>query len=404
MSLDYKTFIADDDAMTRHFLSSKVSALGIDATVFDNGISLWQEIEKTTVPYLAIVDWQMPGLSGLKITRLAKDPTRGVFSYIIMVTGRSAIEDTEEAYAAGVDDFLQKPLDPYVLRSRIQVADRIITYETEAAVYRNYLQMHAAQMEELADERAKKLIDADKLVTLGTMASGIAHEINNPTSFISGNVQTLEKFWPTIDEVLESFDQKSDQLNFIREETPRIIHGIKDGVRRISEIVKSSKSYAHSSNAEEQSVCTVQEIVEHSLALTQGNLSKDTVLQVDIDAELPRISALRNKLEQVLVNLIVNASHAVREIPDQLLQIRAKGGVGTVIIEIEDNGTGIPDNLKEKIWTPFFTTKSVDEGTGLGLHICRDIISAHNGSIEVKDGHDKGACFTITLPAITDNS
>lgn len=395
--------VADDDVISRRLLERFLSKWGYHVISCEDGKEAKEAFEGDHKPRLALLDWSMPEFDGLELCKMWKRGEGARFCYIIMITGKTELEEAITAFAAGADDLITKPIDKRFLESRIRVATRIIDYEMELQVERNFHAMHATQMEELAQQRAKQLVHADRLVTLGTMSAGIAHEINNPTSFISGNVQTLQKFWPeildTIDYSLAQGNGDQSKLNFIKEEVPQLLDGMKTGVSRISAIVKGLKRYSRQGHgAGDKEPTNVVELIEHTLHMTEGKLKGRVSVETDLSDSLPLVKMNPVEIEQVLVNLIVNAADAMEGQESAPLKVGARVADETVVLTIEDGGPGIPEDLLSRIWTPFFTTKDVDKGTGLGLHICRDIIEAHEGDIRVENKPGGGAVFTIELP------
>ncbi len=406
LTSEESVIVADDDVISRRLLEKFLTNWGFHVIACADGKEAKEAFEGEAQPRLALLDWSMPEIDGLELCKMMKKGEDARFCYIIMVTGKTEMEEAITAFDAGADDLITKPLDKRFLQSRMRVASRLMEYELELQVERRYHEMHASQMEELAQQRAKQLVHADRLVTLGTMSAGIAHEINNPTSFISGNVQTLEKFWPellsTIDYSLAQGNGEEPKLTFIKEEVPKLLEGMKTGVSRISAIVKGLKRYSRQGHgAGDKEPTNVVDLIEHTLHMTEGKLKGRVVVETDLEQSLPLVKMNPVEIEQVLVNLIVNAADAMEGQQDAPLKVAAQKQDETVILTIEDGGPGIPEDLLNRIWTPFFTTKEVDKGTGLGLHICRDIITAHDGDIQVENKPEGGAMFTIKLPLST---
>jgi C4-dicarboxylate-specific signal transduction histidine kinase len=284
------------------------------------------------------------------------------------------------------------------------VGQRIINLQEKLIKEQEKTQAFANDMEVLADERAKQLVDADRMVTLGTMSAGIAHEINNPTTFISGNAQSFETFWPYIETLIKERGKESkevEKLEFIKEEVPGLISGIKNGAERITKIVKSLKTFAHHPDATEHDqhdFFKIQDAVNNALVLCHNKLKYNIKLNVDIEDNLPEILGDSQQIEQVIVNILNNAADAVNGQKSAKINIDVWHEEGLVSIKISDNGSGIKEEHLGQIFNPFFTTKSVGSGTGLGMSISHGIIQAHKGALEAGNNPDKGAFFHVILP------
>jgi C4-dicarboxylate-specific signal transduction histidine kinase len=282
------------------------------------------------------------------------------------------------------------------------VGVRILQYEHTLALKNRELERYTLHLETLAQERAKQLVHADRMATLGMMSAGIAHEINNPASFISGNIQTLERFWPelkqTMEEVLPSADEtRADRLRFILEEMPKLVSGMRNGVSRISRIVKGLKIFAHQ-DAGEQKPCDINECIAQALELCNNRLKTKVAVETHYAEDMPMIVGDMQQLEQIFVNLIMNGADALEDRPEARLVITTSHDDSAIRVTVQDNGRGIPERILKDIWKPFYTTKEVGKGTGLGLPIVMGIVESHKGTITVENTEPSGARFTITLP------
>lgn len=324
------------------------------------------------------------------------------YVFIIMLTSKTEQESMIQGYEAGVDFFMTKPPNIELLNRMIAVGQRIIGLQQNLLQEKEKTQSYANEMEDLANDRAKQLVDADRLVTLGTMSAGIAHEINNPTTFISGNAQSFETFWPYIETLIKEKGKESkeaDKLKFIREEIPDLISGIKNGADRITRIVKSLKTFAHHSDTQNHDYFKIQNAVQNALVLCHNKLKYNIEIIENIEGDLPQVFGDSQQIEQVIVNILNNAADAVKNLDNAIINIDAWQEETLVSIKIMDNGSGIKKENLDKIFNPFFTTKPVGEGTGLGMSISHGIIQAHKGAFDAGNNPDKGAYFHVILPA-----
>ena len=269
---------------------------------------------------------------------------------------------------------------------------------TSHVITQKTLQKYANEMEQLADQRAKALIHNERLATIGTMAAGIAHEINNPLSYISGNSQLIRKIWPELQEFINEKlrgESGRDKLVFICEQLPGIINAICEGVERITRLVRNMKDFSRKEAAHLSST-DVTEPIENALLLCHNSLKKGIEIVKNYTAGQYYAPMRRQQIEQVLINLINNAVQAMNGAGRITISCATIGDYAR--LSIEDSGPGIsPENAK-RIFDPFFTTKPEGVGTGLGLSISKGIMQEHGGNIEFTNNPAGGATFTILLP------
>ena len=262
------------------------------------------------------------------------------------------------------------------------------------------------RMEHAAEEQRQQLIQADKLASLGTLVTGVAHEINNPNQAILANSRFLQDAWEAVFPILDEYYSENGDflvggLNYseARHGIEEYQHLISDCARRIDIIVKDLKEFGRYDPDSKMKKCAVNTVLHRSIALMSHFINKSTNnFTVDYAEDLPDIKGNPQKLGQVFINLLQNACQAL---PDKTRGIHIKSFFeaerNTVVVEIEDEGTGIPEALQEKIRDPFFTTKRA-EGTGLGLSVSSAIIHDHNGSLHFYSEEQNGTCAQIVLP------
>lgn len=345
---------------------------------------------------LFIIDWDIPWLNPAELCRHLKKTAGEAPLHIIMISDDAPVSVIDEAFEAGIDDFLFRPVKRSALNGRMIAAERLLRGACELEQKKAYWEEIATNLDQQIKQQAELLIKKDRISTLGIMSAGMAHEINNPASFISGNAQLIERFLPTIFRGLASID-KDDQVSFIQQKLPEAILGIKAGVSRISSVVENLKSYSRHETASWHRL-GARELVNEALQFA-GRECEHLTISIDVPVNLPEIYGDKIKLEQVLVNLIINASHATSAASTPELHISAWADERELHISVRDNGHGIDPEIGDKIWTPFFTTKEPGKGTGLGLHVCREIIKQHHGQITL--GHPaSGAEMLISLPVV----
>ena len=250
------------------------------------------------------------------------------------------------------------------------------------------------------------------MASLGQLAAGVAHEINNPIGFVMSNVGTLKEYsdvisnyiqlsselikdqaGPKVDEIKE-LDNNED-LNFIVEDINAIMKDCADGLRRVKEIVANLKSFARS-DEEESNDFDVNECIEKTIKVVWNELKYKVTLDKHLAEGLPVIKGHEGQIGQVVMNMLVNGAHAIDERGEINISTMLSGD--SIVIKIKDTGKGMSEEVMGKIFDPFFTTKGVSEGTGLGLSISYGIVESHGGSIAVDSKEGEGTEFTISIP------
>ncbi len=251
----------------------------------------------------------------------------------------------------------------------------------------------------------QQLQQADKLASLGQLVSGIGHEINNPNQFIRGNVkiiqQALDDMLPIVDEYQKSHpDLKIARLNyaFFREHIMTLVNDMANGSERIKRIVESLKGFARKDDGQLVDQVDINNVIEESSRLVHSQVHKFADIILDLGTDIPVFKGNAQKMEQVLINLVINASQAMPEDKRGEIQVSSKRDGEWVVIEVTDNGSGMGEATVKNIFDPFFTTKRARGGTGLGLSIAFRIMEEHGGSIQVSSTLGQGTTFTIRLP------
>jgi two-component system, NtrC family, sensor kinase len=263
-----------------------------------------------------------------------------------------------------------------------------------------------------------QLVSQEKMASLGQLTAGIAHEINNPINFVSSNIAPLKRDIKDIMEIVEFYRNSGKkefsestkkearqleqdlELDYVLEEVGQLLKGMEDGAKRTVEIVKGLRIF---SRVDEQDIKKVDlhDGINSTLILLNSTIPGKIRIVREF-GELPLVECLAGKINQVFMNILNNAVHALTDhldkIIDPVIKIRTKSFADYVTVEIEDNGPGMPEKVKERIFEPFFTTKAVGKGTGLGLSIVYSIIENHKGSLEVVSEEGQGTTFIISLP------
>jgi signal transduction histidine kinase len=253
------------------------------------------------------------------------------------------------------------------------------------------------------------------MASIGQLAAGVAHEINNPVGFVKSNLGTLQRYIADLGTVLKAYAEiehelgeasqasvsqlkKDIDLDYLQQDLDILLTETNDGVQRVQDIVRDLKNFSHVSSTE--FVLANLEMGLDSTLNVVWNELKYKAKVVKEYAAIPEIMCAPSQLNQVFMNLLVNASHAIEERGQ--ISIRTTSSEAEVRVEIEDSGRGIPPENLSRIFEPFFTTKPVGKGTGLGLSLSYGIVKKHQGRIEVSSEVGKGTRFTVILPRQVD--
>jgi signal transduction histidine kinase len=253
----------------------------------------------------------------------------------------------------------------------------------------------------------EQIFQAAKMTSLGTLVSGVAHEINNPITSVMLNAPILQRVWKSIDPLIqkhcsENGDFKVGSMNYrqIQERIPLLLEDIADGAKRVKVIVDDLKNYARQAPPEMNDSVDANEVVTKASGLLSNLIKKSTVnFSVNRENDLPKFKGNSQRIEQVIVNLMVNACQALTK-SSQPISVSTFYDMNskTVCIRVSDGGEGMSQETKERITDPFFTTKREKGGTGLGLSICDKIIQDHGGFMTFESEIGKGTSVTVSLP------
>lgn len=284
---------------------------------------------------------------------------------------------------------------------------------------RNLAEIHASELskahqslnEALENEKASRkrlqiaqsqLVNQEKMASLGQLTSGIAHEINNPTNYIYNGINALEiTLAPLL--ALESsklapfVDMDSKTLESMMADTKKLFDSIKLGAMKTSKIVRGLQLFSRQDAGEYQSI-DLHENINITLMLVESELADRIVIEKKLDPDIREFHCNPAQINQVLLNILENAIHSIPKDKDGRITIQTISKTDRLIIIIKDNGLGMSEEVRGRIFEPFYTTKEVGYGTGLGLSISYGIIKEHRGSISVDSTPAKGSEFTITLP------
>lgn len=386
--------IVDDDEKIINYLSNVTGNMGLSPDLARNGHEAIMQIKEKHYD-LIISDIRMPEASGIEVLEKAKKMNPD--TRVMLITGYADFETSVSALRLNADDYIQKPF------KLAEIVDKIKQNIEKKRLVDENIQLHK-NIKKKNEELEKALVTIkqqhgiilhnERLKAIGTMAAGVAHEINNPLVFISANVQTLERY---ISKMSEDKDETENAriLELFKKEVPGIIEGVRKGIVRMTKTISSLKTFARSdSNTDEAEPVYVSTALEEALEFCVPSL-KNICVNHNIEGYEFPVNIVKHHLIQAIVNLLQNASDAVHSAKNPEITIIIKTVSDQLSLTIKDNGTGIKKEVIEHIFDPFFTTKEVGRGTGIGLAITRSIIEKSGGTINVQSSEENGTMFTI---------
>ena len=389
--------VVDDSTTIRTIVSSIVRKSGHTTIMAEDGNSCIEIINSHQIDLL-LLDVHMPGKTGLEVLSYLRDHHLNI--PVIMISGSADIEEAVKALKMGAYDFLLKPVNPDKLTVTVKNA------LAESELRKNL-----------------KLFQQEKLASIGQLAAGIAHEINNPLNFIKINFVTQQgniadilsilneyrAFTKQIDtntvysselQKLHSIEQDLD-LDTLLVEIPQIFTESQGGFERITTIINSMRNFSYKHAIDEKVLFDMNKGIRDTLIISRNEYRYCADIETDLK-ELPPVPCNPEHMNQVFLNLIINGAHAIasqKRATNGKIRIATWIDSTAVYCSIADDGPGIPLEVQKHIFEPFFTTKKLGFGTGLGLSISYDIIvHKHHGTLTVDCPHEGGTVFTITLP------
>lgn len=418
--------VVDDEANNRNVIVAQLKNEGYEIMTAGSGEEALELIDRQ-LPDLILLDVMMPGISGFDVAEILKSEERTASIPIIMVTALSDSKSRLAGLTNGVEEFLTKPVARAELVMRIRNLLRLKEYQDELSTYSSSLEERvAASTLELENAHLQlsgtqtRLLQAEKLAALGQLAAGVAHEINNPVGYVNSNLGTLKGYLKDMLDVLQAYERVNRQqppdpvelsalnqlkarieLDYICEDAPQLIDESLEGLLRVRTIVQDLKSFAHIDAEPEWKLADLHECLDSTLNIANNEIKyKATVVKEY--GEIPEIECLGSQLNQVFLNLLVNAAHAIPDSTPGTITVRTARTGDEVSVEISDTGCGIPAANLLRIFDPFFTTKPIGQGTGLGLSLSYGIVQRHDGRIEVssevREEFGRGTTFRVVLP------
>jgi two-component system cell cycle sensor histidine kinase/response regulator CckA len=366
--------VVEDDADIRDALDGLLSTEGFRVAGCCNGREALDWLHTSFKPDLILLDLMMPVMDGWQFRVAQKhDPELATIPVVAL-----SADATAKAAAIDADAYLRKPVDYETL---IDTIDRLLIVSEHR-------------------ELQARLAQTDRLTSLGTLAAGVAHEINNPLSYVLLNIGYIGEELPKL--LADGADTIGKPPDGRVEELLLAFEHARNGAERIRDIVRSLKTFSRPDD-EACAPLNIAQVLEATIAMIENEIRHRAHLVREF-TPAPEVTANEARLGQVFLNLLLNAVQALPEERYEKNEIRVvvkPRAPHEVVVEVHDNGVGIAPQVRGRIFEPFFTTKPVGIGTGLGLAICHGIVTSLGGTLTVESEEGKGSAFRITLPAAT---
>ena len=416
-SLTGLILIVDDNPTNLDVISEALSSAGYKVAIATSGERAIQQVERRP-PDLILLDVMMPGINGFETCKRLKSNTKTCDIPIIFMTALADPDHIVKGFDLGAVDYITKPFQEQevLVRVRTHLQLSLLTQNLEEQVTHKTLALQTSQLQ---------MIQSEKLSSLGNLVAGVAHEINNPVGFLTGNIQPALDYVQDLFGLLDLYQKKYPQpdadidneiknidLEYIRQDLPKLVGSMSEGVKRIRDISNSLRTFSRA-DSDYPVACNIHDGIDSTLMILKHRLkANETYPEIQVIREygdLPEISCYAGQLNQVFMNLLSNAIDALeesnhgrnyQEITNKIIIItELSNGEKHVMVRIRDNGTGIGIDLQKKVFDYLFTTKGVGKGTGLGLAIAKQIIvEKHQGSISFTSELGQGTEFIIILP------
>ena len=412
--------IVDDTPSNLDVISEALSNAGYKVAIATSGERALQQVERRP-PDLILLDVMMPGIDGFETCQRLKANSKTCDIPVMFMTARADVDNKVKGLNLGAVDYVTKPFQEQEVLARVKthLQLRLLTQNLEQQVAQKTAELRAAQLQ---------VIQREKLSALGNLVAGVAHEINNPVGFLYGNIQPALDYIKDVFGLLDLVQQESGNfstaiqeeidaidLEYIREDLPKLIGSMQEGVNRIKDISTSLRTFSRADSAH-PIACNIHDGIDSTIMILKHRLiASDTRPEIKAIKEygnLPQVECYAGQLNQVFMNLLANAIDALEESntgrsyaeikinPNQIIiKTELSEDRQKAIIRIKDNGIGMSETVRQKVFDDLFTTKEVGKGTGLGLAIARQIVvEKHGGTIEVNSTLGRGTEFTISLP------
>ncbi len=440
--------IVDDTPANLHLLSSLLKENGYRVRSFPNGKLALAAIEQLA-PSLIMLDIQMPQMDGYEVCQHIKANELTDDIPVIFISALDEMMDKLKAFTIGGVDYITKPFQAEEVLARVSThlelsrlqkilkqenylqAEQLVSQNTQLQDINHFLEKANQELKQQCHQVQQaqlQVIQSEKMSALGNLVAGVAHEINNPVSFISGNLDLTRQGLQDLITHIKLYSDRTPEieiadhaahidLDYLMEDLPKMIDSMKIGSDRIKDISTSLRTFSRADTTR-PIICNIHDGIDSTIMILKHRLKADEnrpeIQIIKNYGDLPQIDCYAGQLNQVFMNLLSNAIDAlddsnhelsyqdIEKSPNQIIIKTELSSDKQVVIRISDNGNGIADEIRAKIFEYLFTTKEVGKGTGLGLAIARQIIEeTHRGKLSFTSEIGKGTEFMIVLPLKT---
>lgn len=328
------------------------------------------------------------------------------------ITDRKRAEEALLKHQSTLEELIEKRTTQLAQANRTLLEDVLRREAAEAALLGRNTELN--ELNAKLSRAQEHLAQSEKLASIGQLAAGVAHEINNPIGYIFSNFGTLEKYLTDLFKMLDAYEKAeathgnaqtvsalealkhSIELDFLKEDIPTLMRESKEGLVRVRIIVQNLKDFSHVDASLDWQFANLIQGIDATLNMVNNEVKYKADIVKDYNV-LPEVQCISSEINQVVMNLLINAADAIGPLRGKIT-VRTGVGADTVWFEVADTGSGIPKEVLPRIFDPFFTSKPVGKGTGLGLSLSYGIVQKHHGSIDVQTEMNKGSTFRVTLP------
>lgn len=419
--------IVDDNSANLGVLSDALDQAGYEVWVAKSGRIALERV-KYALPNLILLDVMMPEMDGFEACRQLQSNLATQHIPIIFMTALSDTSHKIEGFQLGAVDYITKPFQQEEVLARVKLHLKLHDLTQKLEEKNLLLEQKVTEVSQVCDDLKQmqlQMVQSEKMSGLGQMAAGIAHEINNPVSFIYGNLTHAQEYTQDLLELLHLYQEDTTptprilekledmDLAFVEEDLIKLLNSISTGAQRIQEIVKSMRIFSRADEAEVKMV-DIHQGLDSTLTILNHRLKArpeyPAIEVVKNYSELPLVECYAGQLNQVFMNILSNSIDALEECNQQrsleeILAYPSRIQISTkvinhtwVAIHICDNGAGVCEDIMPKLFNPFFTTKPVGKGTGLGLSISYQIVVEKHGGRLYCESAEQGVEFVIEIP------
>ncbi|MGK5092763.1 response regulator [Deltaproteobacteria bacterium TL4] len=367
-----RILIVDDNSKNIKVLGEILSREGYELGIAANGEQALRFVQ-TIAPDLILMDVMMPEMDGYEACRRLKESTKNKDIPIIFLTAKTETGDLVKGFELGAVDYVSKPFNHTELLARVK---------THLELYSSRMQLK--QLNQELQTTQAQMIHSAKLASLGQLAAGVAHEINNPIQVIELAAALLKEQILGREEVDVSYLDRIISMS-----------------KRCGVVTRHLLEFGRGKREALVKDLDVNELVQKTMLLLHNQLqTEDIELELDLMDSLPLLTTIPISIEHTLIQLLNNSKDALKNRAVKKICIRTYSKEDRVFIEVEDSGSGIPEAFMERLFDPFFTTKEVGTGTGTGLSVCHGLIRNIGGQINVRSEEGKGATFIVEIPIV----